>query len=174
MQAYLIRRLVPLDLADYKTLRDSMLAAHPEAFTSDAAAERARTAESYLPRIGEDRPAGGEFTLGAWQREQLVGAISCERDLRVKVRHIAHLVGMMVRDDLRGLGIGRALLDACIGQARAVTGLRMVTLSVTAGNAHAIRLYEGAGFVRYGTLPNAICVGGHYHAKDQMVLTLQG
>jgi hypothetical protein len=45
-------------------------------------------------------------------------------------------------------------------------------LTVTASNAGAVRVYERAGFVRYGSLPRAIKVGEHYHAKDQMVLTL--
>jgi ribosomal protein S18 acetylase RimI-like enzyme len=173
MEAISVRRLLPADLVHYKALRDAMLAAHPEAFTSDALAERSRSPDSYLSRFGVERHDGGEFTLGAWQGEQrLVGAISCERDLRVKVRHIAHIVGMMVRDKSRGRGVGRTLLDECIAQARRVEELRMITLSVTGGNAHAIRLYDRAGFVRYGTLPSAIVVDGRPHAKELMVLTL--
>lgn len=165
-----IRRLVPADLPAYKALRDEVLATHPEAFTSDAAPER--SPDSYLSRLGLQRPEGGEFTLGAWQIGELVGAVSCERDPRTKVRHIGHIIGMMVRPGTQGLGLGRKLLDACIEEARAADGLVMLTLTVTAGNAAAVRLYVRAGFVRCGRLPRAILVDGVYHAKDQMSLSL--
>jgi len=167
-----IHRLAPADLADYKALRDTMLAAHPSAFSSDVLEGLSRSPESYRARLGLERSEGGEFTLGAWSGAGLVGAISCERDGRVKVRHIGHVIGMMVRDEVQGRGVGRALLDACLVEARRATGLEMLTLTVTAGNEAATRLYERAGFIRYGSLPRAICVGGTYYAKDQMVLTL--
>jgi ribosomal protein S18 acetylase RimI-like enzyme len=167
-----VRRLAPADLADYKALRDTMLTEHPSAFSSDALEGLSRSPESYRARLGLERPEGGEFTLGAWSDDRLIGAISCERDPRVKVRHIGHLIGMMVRDEVQGLGMGRSLLDACLAEARQASGLEMITLTVTAGNDAAIHLYERAGFVRYGRLPRAICVAGTYYAKDQMVLTL--
>ena len=163
---------MPGDLGAYKELRDSMLAAHPEAFTSDAAAERMRPADSYLARLGMDRADGGQFTLGAWHGQRLVGTLGCERDMRVKVRHVAHLIGMMVCTEVRNIGVGTALLDACIGAARSADGLVMLTLTVTAGNTAAIRLYERAGFTRYCSLPQAILVDGQFHAKDHMVLML--
>ncbi len=172
----LIRRLAREELGAYKALRDQTLAHHPEAFTSDAATESRKEAASYLPRLGLDRPEGGHFTLGAWGCEatsmQLVGAISCEREPRLKARHIGHIVGMMVRSDCNGQGIGRALLVAAIADARDAAGLEMLTLSVTASNLAAVGLYESLGFVRYGSLPRAIKVEGRYHTKDQMVLML--
>jgi ribosomal protein S18 acetylase RimI-like enzyme len=168
----LIRPLVVDDLPQYKALRDTMLALHPEAFTSDAASERARPASSYAPRVGADRPEGGQFTLGAWLAGELVGAVSCEREPRVKVRHVAHLTGLMVRPQDRGQGIGRMLLVTCIERARAVRGLEMLTLSVTATNTMASALYAKLGFRRYGTLPRALKVDGEYHDKDLMVLDL--
>jgi ribosomal protein S18 acetylase RimI-like enzyme len=170
MSRVAIRRLVPADLPAYKDLRDAVLTAHPEAFTSDAAPERSH--ESYLSRLGLDSADGGEFTLGAWDGNRLVGAVSCERDARAKVHHIGHVIGMMVRSEHQGLGIGRVLIDACIAEARVAPGLVMLTLTVTAGNASAVHVYKRAGFTRCGRLERAICVDGVYHAKDQMTLSL--
>lgn len=167
-----LRRLRALELAEYKALRDAMLAAHPQAFTSDAEAEAGKTAQSYLPRLGLDRPEGGQFTLGAWDGRALLGVVSCERDMRLKVRHIGHLIGMMVADHAAGRGIGRLLLQACIDEARSVAGLELLTLSVTAGNTAAEHLYRSTGFVVYGTLHRAIRVDGRYHDKNLMSLSL--
>ncbi len=167
-----IRPLLVEELGAYKSLRDTILAQHPSAFTSDAAESVGRSADSYRDRLGLDRPRSGHFTLGAWDGDALVGAISCERENRIKVRHVGHLIGMMVRTDAQGRGVGRALLNECIATARRADGLEMLTLSVTAGNAAAITLYESAGFERYGSLPRAIRVDGVYFTKDHMVLML--
>ena len=167
-----IRRLVPGELTAYKDLRDAMLAAHPSAFSSDAVEARSRAPESYRSRLGLERPEGGEFTLGAWEGLQIVGAIGCERDARIKVRHIGHVVGMMVVDESQRRGVGRALLGECLALARCADGLELLTLTVTAGNLPAIRLYESLGFIRHGTLPCAIRVNGQYHAKHHMMLVL--
>ena len=166
-----IRPLATADLADYKRLRDAMLTAHPEAFTSDADSEADKEPLDYLQRLGLDRHDGGHFLLGAWRGARLVGAIGCERETRLKVRHIGHIIGMMVRAEMRGRGIGAELLEACIAEARHA-GLEMLTLSVTGGNASAISLYERHRFVAYGNLRGAIKVGTKYHDKLHMVLVL--
>jgi len=166
-----IRRLDAADLPAYKRLRDEMLLAHPEAFSSDAASEKVREPAEYLQRLGLDRRDGGHFVVGAWHEGRLLGAAACERELRLKVRHLGHIVGMMVSADARGQGIGRDLLDAAIAGAR-VAGLEMLTLTVTAGNAAAIHLYETSGFVRYGSLPRALRIGNVYHDKLHMMLAL--
>ena len=170
--AVAIRPLAPEDLGAYKALRDAMLAAHADAFTSDAATEGARPAHHYLSRLGLDRPEGGHFMLGAFSGTELVGAVSCERDPRIKVRHLAHMTAMMVRDDLHGRGIGRALLAASIERARAADGLERLTINVTSTNTRALQLYEYGGFRRYGRLEHAIKVDGSYHHKDHLVLVL--
>ena len=100
-----------------------------------------------------------------------LGAIGCEREERLKVRHIGHVIGMMVRPEVRGQGIGSLLLEACIAEARHA-GLEMLTLTVTAENAGAIRLYERHRFVAYGTLGRALKIGSRYHDKLHMALTL--
>lgn len=173
-----IRALAEADLVAYKGLRDHVLSHHEEAFTSDAATEATRTAQSYRARLGLDGGFGGgagdgSYTLGAWRDDRLVGAITCERDRRSKVRHIGHIVGMMVVGDAQGQGVGRALLEALLARARADAELLLLTLSVTAGNARAVRLYERAGFTSYGTLPRAIRVAGRFFDKQLMQLNLR-
>ena len=165
-----IRMLGAADLGQYKALRDVLLAGYPEAFTSDADIERQRPPETYLARLAGASANGFPFTLAAWHGEQLVGAVTCERDNRVKVRHIGRVIGMMVDPSLRGTGIGGALLAACIAAVRSRDGIEMLTLSVTSDNEAAIRLYQRAGFVRYGRLDRALRLGEVYHPKDLMVL----
>jgi ribosomal protein S18 acetylase RimI-like enzyme len=167
-----VRRLDADDLRAYKALRDEMLRAHPDAFTSDAASERLKPPHAYLGRLGLERPEGGHFLLGAFAESALIGALGCDRDVRPKVRHIAQVVGMMVRAQWRGRGVASALLQACIDDARAA-GVEMLTLSVTSGNRSAEHLYERAGFERYGLLPDAVRESGRSHDKALMVLKLR-
>lgn len=175
MPATTIRRLDARDLAAYKALRDAMLAAHPDAFTSDALQEAAKPAEAYRSRLGLDPAAGDErIVLGAFVGDALVGSIGLERESRVKVRHLMDVFGMMVADAHRGRGIGGALLDAGIAEARRTPGVERLVLSVTASNAGAIRLYERAGFVAYGEFADAIRVDGRSLAKRLMTLALAG
>ncbi len=171
-----IRRLDARDLAAYKALRDQALAAFPDAFTSDVLEERRREASDYLQRFGTDRRDGGHITLGAFEGDgpeaPLVGAASLEHDRRIKVRHLAHLIGMMVRADRQGRGIGAALLDAALAAARSSEGLERLTLTVTDGNDAAIGLYASRGFVVYGRLDDAIRVGRRQLAKLHMTRSL--
>jgi ribosomal protein S18 acetylase RimI-like enzyme len=109
-----VRALRSSDLDAYKALRDNALAHHEEAFTSDAATEAQRSAASYAQRLGVGGDNGGSFTLGAFSGDRLVGAVTCERDPRSKVRHIGHVVGMMVHADAQQRGVGAAMLDAVI------------------------------------------------------------
>jgi len=165
-----VRELGAHDLDAYKALRDHALAHHEEAFTSDAATEARRSADSYAARLGND-DAGG-FTLGAFRGDALVGAVTLERDARVKVRHVGHVIGTMVHADEIGRGVGRALMDALIERASADDGLQSLTLSVTAGNAAAERLYARAGWQRVGSVPGyalmpdgALCATTFFHKQ---------
>ena len=167
-----IRPLTPNDAAAYKALRDEALRTSPDAFTTDHASAAALPASAYAARFG---PVGsGVFFLGAFDTAtgRLLGCVGCEREARVQQRHIAHVVGMMVTPAAQRRGIGRQLIDACVQAARHVSGLTQLLLTVTASNAHAVRLYERAGFRAWGLLPRAVVVDGVGHDKLHMLLLL--
>jgi [ribosomal protein S18]-alanine N-acetyltransferase len=61
----------------------------------------------------------------------------------------AHILNVCIRQDLRGAGVGRALMDYLLERARAAQ-MDDVFLEVRPSNPTAIRLYERLGFARVG------------------------
>ena len=70
---------------------------------------------------------------------------------KYKVRHRAEL-GISVLREYWGLGLGRALTDACVRCAREA-GYSQLELNVVAENRRAVSLYRSAGFVEFGRNP---------------------
>ena len=70
---------------------------------------------------------------------------------KYKIRHRAQL-GISVTKEFWGLGIGRALMEACIECARDA-GYIQLELQVAGGNVRAVSMYEKAGFLEYGRNP---------------------
>ena len=61
----------------------------------------------------------------------------------------AHILNVCIRQDLRGGGVGRRLMDFLLERARAAQ-MQDVFLEVRPSNPTAIRLYERLGFARVG------------------------
>ena len=95
-----------------------------------------------------------------------------EREARSKTRHKGKVVGMYVAPEEAGRGIGRALLDRLVAEAR-LAGIELLVLTVTDGNKTATRLYERAGFHSFGVEPDAIRVDGRSFAKRHMYIELK-
>ena len=82
----------------------------------------------------------------ALHQGEVVGSIA----MRKLADGSAELKRMYVRPGLRGLGLGRRLLDTGLGWARE-QGASRVVLDTTEGMKAARRLYQRAGFRRTGT-----------------------
>ncbi|WP_199791520.1 GNAT family N-acetyltransferase [Streptomyces sp. 142MFCol3.1] len=75
--------------------------------------------------------------------------------------HVRQIQGLVVADEARGTGVGRALLRAAQDEARR-QGARRITLRVLGHNAPARGLYESEGFVVEGVLPEEFLLDGTY------------
>lgn len=167
-----VRPLRPDDAPAYRELMLAAYAELPDAFTSTAEERAGEPISYWLSRIGS--PDGDRLALGAWAGEQLVGSVALERERKPKSRHKALLIGMVVTPDQRRRGTGLALMQALLAHARQQSGLNRINLTVTEGNAPAIRLYESLGFSCWGREPEAIrTADGRLLAKLHLGLALR-
>lgn len=81
------------------------------------------------------------------------------------------VLGMGIRSDFRGRGLGKKLLAAALAQARE-KNLERVELEVFASNKTAIKLYECAGFVIEGVKEKSRKLDGVYDDSLCMALLL--
>ena len=163
-----VRALAADDAPAFRTLRLRALREHPEAFTSSHEED-----EKMPPSATEQRlqDSGRWRFWGAFDAAALWGIAGLEREQRAKNRHKATVAGMYVAAEAAGRGVGRALMEAVIRDARA-TRIELLVLTVTEGNHAATSLYERAGFRSFGVEPDAIRVGGRSFAKKHMYLEL--
>jgi ribosomal protein S18 acetylase RimI-like enzyme len=91
-------------------------------------------------------PAGTRYDLGAWQGGTLVGWGYVSGLDQAEPEF-----GLGVADAWQGQGVGKALIDGVLDQARA-RSLPRVYLIAVKDNTRAIGLYSSRGFVQYGEM----------------------
>jgi RimJ/RimL family protein N-acetyltransferase len=161
-----IRRLRAGDAQAYRQLMLQAYALHPQAFTSSTHERAALPINWWESRLTSRL----DVLLGAFVEEELVGIVGLALEPREKARHKALLFGMYVTEAHCHRGLGYQLVQAALGEARRHAFLRLVQLTVTAGNDPAVKLYQRCGFVLYGLEPQAIRVGDEYLDKIHMWL----
>lgn len=91
-----------------------------------------------------------QITLVASVASEVVGNLGLTRITRPRRAHVGE-IGMGVRADWQGKGVGTALLQAAVDLADNWLGIRRLELHVHADNARAIALYRKFGFAVEGT-----------------------
>ena len=156
-----IRRLRTNDAESFRALRLEMLRLHPTSFGSSYEEEVEWPIARFEAWLEEQR------VLGGYVDGELAGLVALRPNAMRKFRHKAVLWCMYVREAARGRGLGPALVDAILTEARS-QGLAQVLLTVSEGNP-AQRLYERAGFTVYGREPKALRHAGRDYDEVQMV-----
>ncbi len=108
------------------------------------------------------RPAGPADTLVATVAGEPVGLIALRPPTALESNaHVLEVCEFAVLAAHRGRGIGAALLEAGVDEARS-RGARRLTLRVLSTNPGARRLYEAAGFELEGVLRGEFLLEGEY------------
>ena len=117
--------------------------------------------EMWRKRLTE--PPEGMFGLVACVNDgEVVGQLGLHTSpYRPRRRH-AGQIGMAVRDDWQGQGVGTALLQAAVDLADKWLNLTRLELTVYTDNEPAIRLYKKFGFTIEGTLVQYAFREGQY------------
>jgi len=165
-----LRPLIATDAEAYQALRLRALREHPEAFAPALEEEQQSSLETVARRL--EQSSSERYILGAFEGEKLIGILSFRRWEGLKIRHRASIGVMYVPPELRGRGVGRALLEEAIDRARAFTGVEDLILAVTVGNERARSLYLQAGFNPVAIDPRYIKVGEQYCDIEWMQLRL--
>lgn len=103
-----------------------------------------------------------ELLLVAELEGALVGIAGLHRVGPSPRRAHARTLGLWVRPEAQGRGVGRALLQALIDYAERWAGVRRLELTVNVDNPRAIALYRRCGFVEEGRLRAYALRDGEY------------
>ncbi len=156
-----------LDASHALAYRELMLEAydrHPQAFTSSVRERAAMPLSWWESRLTSKLDA----VFGAFEEGRLAGIVGLAFEPREKARHKATVFGMYVSAEFRLRGLGLKLMEAVLGEAQQHPALKVIQLTVTAGNEAAFHLYQRCGFVQFGLEPMAVRVGEDYFDKIHM------
>ena len=106
--------------------------------------------EAWRKRLAD--PADGYFQFAACVGAELVGELGLITFPHAPRRRHAGKLGMAVRDDWQGKGIGSALMQAAVDMADNWLNITRLELEVFTDNEPAVRLYKKFGFEVEGTL----------------------
>lgn len=128
--------------------------------------ERLEAARRDFRRRFKDSWTDERAEIVALRGGEVIGHLAISREPGTAIRHVATL-GMSVRKEERGGGVGSALLAEALRWAR-WTGVEKISLSVFPHNRAAMALYRKFGFVQEGRLV------GHtrksYGLEDEIVM----
>jgi ribosomal protein S18 acetylase RimI-like enzyme len=160
-----VRKLLPTDAGIYRALMLRAYSEHPTAFTSTFEERAAKLPDWWAKRLADPTSA----TIGAFDAgDSMIGTVRLEVFQRLRERHKVHLAAMYVMRDYAGKSVGRKLIEEALVESRKFDGVELMSLTVTADNLPAVRLYSRIGFQEFGREPRAVKTPAAYLDKLHM------
>jgi L-amino acid N-acyltransferase YncA len=126
--------------------------------------------EQRLPWFDEHEPSRRPIWVME-NGEEVIGWLSLSDFYDARpAYHATAEIGVYVREDYRGRGVGRRLLEEAIRRAPEL-GLNTLTAGAFAHNGASLRLFEGMGFRKWAHFPNVAELDGV--KRDLVVLGLR-
>lgn len=146
----------PVRLSDAQDINEMRRQKEVRAHTLALPTETIEFTEGFLRSMG-----GDDHVLVSELEGKVVGMVGIYLLKGVRQRHSAFL-GIMVRTEYQGQGIGKNLMENILDLADNWLMLVRIELDVTADNEKAISLYQSFGFEIEGTKKYAIMKDGKY------------
>ena len=102
---------------------------------------------------------------------EIVGSCHLSSYSKERLAHRAE-IGLSVKKDIWGKGIGTQFMERLIDFARNVANVEIVSLEVRSDNERAVGLYRKFGFETIGTFKGFMKIHGQYVDCDMMSLSL--
>ena len=128
--------------------------------------------ESWRKRLTEIPES--QFWLAAMVGDEMAGQLEIQTTPNHPRRKHVGQLGMAVRDDFQGKGVGTALMRAAVDMADHWLDLLRLELGVFVDNEPAVRLYQKFGFIIEGTLTRYAFRAGTYADVYAMARFRQG
>jgi ribosomal protein S18 acetylase RimI-like enzyme len=167
-----VRILTEADAGAFWNIRLRALRDDPESFGSSYEEILERGIAGATQSLRKRDTAPDDVTFGAFEGETLVGIAGFRRGEEVKKRHKGVIWGMYVPREMRGKGIGKALLEAAIAHAKTLPQLEQINLSVVLTSREARHLFISLGFETYGLERRALKLRDRYFDQELMTLHL--
>ena len=169
-----VRKLTVTDAEAFWNIRLRALRDNPESFGASYEEILERGIAGITQGLHRRDNAPDDATFGAFEGSTLVGIASFRREGETKRHHKGIIWGMYVPQELRGKGIGKALLQAAIAYAKTLPGLERIILAVVLTSKEARQLFISQGFEPYGLEREALKFNDRYFDQELMTLRLTG
>ncbi|MEO9057535.1 MAG: GNAT family N-acetyltransferase [Ktedonobacteraceae bacterium] len=169
-----VRILTEADAEAFWNFRLRALRDHPESFGASYEEILERGIAGVAQGLRRKEVATDNVTFGAFDTSAgtLVGIAGFHREEQIKRQHKGVIWGMYVPQELRGKGIGKALLQAAIAYAKTLPGVEQINLNVVLINKEARQLFLSQGFETYGLERHALKLHDRYFDQEHMALRL--
>lgn len=155
-----IKRLSPNRWKEYRGLRLEALKKDFIAFGSSYEEEKKLSQSEWKKRI--------KNTLFALSDNQPIGMIVYIFLKQQKIKHVANIYGVYIKNEFRTQGIGKMLIEAAISEIQKNKSIVKINLNVNPKQKVAVRLYKRYGFKAIGTLKKDLFINGKFY--DEVVM----